>query len=267
MVKKAGGGLIFIWLFATTSVFIYAPVSAYILWIKRPPIGLQGLAFIIVSSLLHLLYFLALQRGYKKGDLSLVYPLARGTGPMLSVLAAIVFFGERPGMLAITGAILVILGVFNLSGGFRLFDSHEASVSWALKYGIFTGTVIASYTLWDKHAVSVLVIPPIILDWASSIARMIVLSPYALSRWDQVQIEWHKNIKYVFGVALFNPLSYILVLTAMVFTPVSYVAPVRELSILFATLFGTKLLAEGHTGRRVVSALVIIVGVIGLSLG
>ena len=267
MVKRAGGGLVFIWLFATLSSLIYAPVSAYIYWVKRPQVGLEGLTFIAISALLHLIYFLVLQRGYKKGDLSLVYPLARGTGPMLSVFAAILLFGERPGTLAIAGAILVILGVFSLSGGSRLFKSQEATVGWALKYGIFSGVVIASYTLWDKHAVSALLIPPIILDWASSITRMIVISPYALKRWDEVKNQWQRNKKYVIGVAVFNPLSYILVLTAMIFTPVSYIAPAREMSILFATFLGTRLLAEAHSRERIISACIIILGVIGLSLG
>ena len=257
----------FIWLFATLSSLIYAPVSAYIYWIKRPQVGLEGLTFIAISALLHLVYFLVLQRGYKKGDLSLVYPLARGTGPMLSVFTAIVLFGERPGLLAIAGAILVIIGVFSLSGGFRLYKTQEANIGWALRYGLFSGVVIASYTLWDKHAVSALLIPPIILDWASSLTRMIVLSPYALKRWGEAKRQWKEKKKYVIGVAVFNPLSYILVLTAMVFTPVSYIAPAREMSILFATVLGTHLLSESHTRQRIISACVIILGVIGLSLG
>lgn len=267
MVKKAGGGLIFVWLFASFSVAVYAPISAYIIWIKRPQLGPLGLLFIVISALLHLIYFLVLQRGYKKGDLSLVYPLARGTGPMLSVLAAILFFGERPGGIALMGAGLVIFGVFNLSGGFKLFGRRQAAASWALRYGVFTGVVIASYTLWDKQAVSVLMIPPIILDWASSITRMIVLCPYAVKRWSEVKDQWKQNKRYVVGVAVFNPLSYILILTALVFAPVSYIAPARELSILFATLLGTRLLAEGHSRQRIISACVIILGVIGLSLG
>jgi multidrug transporter EmrE-like cation transporter len=81
----------------------------------RPQIGLIGLVFIFVSALLHLLYFFVLQRGYSKGDLSLVYPLARGTGPMLSSCAAVLVFGERPGLLAILGAILVIF-IWNAYG-------------------------------------------------------------------------------------------------------------------------------------------------------
>ena len=268
LAKRAGGGVVFIWLFATLSSIIYAPISIYILWMFRPQIGLTGLVFIFISALLHLLYFYVLQRGYSKGDLSLVYPLARGTGPMLSAFAAIVLFGERPGVVAIAGAILVIVSVFYLSGGAKLLEKRaETTATWAIRYGFICGVVIASYTLWDKHAVAALMIPPVVLDWASSITRMIVLGPYALKRWDDVKHQWRVNKKLAVGVAVFNPLSYILVLTALVFTPVSYVAPAREISILFGTLMGTQLLSEGHSKRRVISACIMILGVIGLSLG
>ena len=268
LAKKAGGGVVFIWLFASLSSVIYAPISCYILWVAQPRIGLIGLAFIFVSALFHLLYFYVLQRGYSKGDLSLVYPLARGTGPMLSACAAIAFFGERPGLMAILGAILVILSVFFLSGGMNLFEKKtEATAKWAIRYGILCGTVIASYTLWDKHAVAALMIPPVILDWASSITRMLVLGPYAVKRWGEVKNQWQINKKLAIGVAVFNPLSYILVLTALVFTPVSYVAPAREVSILFGTLMGTRILSEGYSARRIISACIMIIGVVGLSLG
>ena len=268
LAKKAGGGVVFIWLFASLSTVIYAPISGYIFWITRPQIGWSGLSFIFVSALLHLLYFFVLQRGYSKGDLSLVYPLARGTGPMLSACAAIVFFGERPGILAMAGAVLVILSVFYISGGTKLFEKKsDVKGIWAVRYGFFCGVVIATYTLWDKHAVAALLIPPVILDWASSITRMLVLGPYAIKRWDEVKHQWRINKKLAFGVAALNPLSYILVLTALVFTPVSYVAPAREISILFGTLMGTQLLSEGHSRRRIISACIMILGVIGLSLG
>ena len=268
LAKKAGGGVVFIWLFASLSSAIYAPISFYILWMSRPQIGMIGLAFIIVSALLHLLYFFVLQRGYSKGDLSLVYPLARGTGPMLSACAAIVLFGERPGIMAVMGALLVILSVFYLSGGTRILERRtETTAGWAIRYGFLCGVVIAAYTLWDKHAVAALMVPPVILDWASSITRMLVLGPYAIKRWDEVKEQWHLNKKLAIGVAVFNPLSYILVLTALVFTPVSYVAPAREISILFGTLMGTQILSEGHSMRRIISACIMILGVIGLSIG
>jgi drug/metabolite transporter (DMT)-like permease len=96
---------------------------------------------------------------------------------------------------------------------------------------------------------------------------MLVLGPYAIKRWVEVKHQWQINRKLAIGVAVFNPLSYILVLTALVFTPVSYVAPAREISILFGTLMGTHILSEGHSRRRIISACIMIIGVIGLSLG
>lgn len=267
LVKKAGGGPVFIWLFASFSVVFYAPLCAYLLWMKRFRFSPAALTFIVVSALLHLMYFLILQQGYKKGDLSLVYPLARGTGPLLSVFAAIVFFGERPGWVAGTGAALIVFSVFYFAGGLRLFERRETGVSWSLGYGILTGMVIAAYTIWDKQAVSAVLIPPIILDWSSSIVRMLVLGPYAARRWDAVKRQWKMNKKYILGVAIFNPLSYILVLTALIFTPVSYIAPAREISILFGTVLGTHFLAEGHFKERIVSAGLMILGMIALSMG
>ena len=86
--------------------------------------------------------------------------------------------------------------------------------------------------------------------------------------WSEIYIrQCFTNRKLAIGVAVFNPLSYILVLTALVFTPVSYVAPAREISILFGTLMGTHILSEGHSRRRIISACIMILGVIGLSLG
>jgi uncharacterized membrane protein len=267
LAKRAGGGPAFIWLFAAISGAIYAPVALGILYFYRPSIGPTGLIFMLVSALLHLAYYLVLQRGYSQGDLSVVYPLARGTGPMLSCIAAILFFHERPGIVAVAGICLVLYGVFQLTGGSRLFSTKKVHSGWALKYGLVTGAIIAAYTVWDKQAVSGLMIPPVLLDWSTSIARTLLLAPYAYKRWDAVKHQWRVNKKYALGVAVFNPLSYILVLSALVFTPITYVAPAREISILFGTLIGTRILAEADAKRRIFAATIMIAGVIALSVG
>src|SRR4051794_37366627 len=114
--KRAGGGGAFVWTFDFVAMVLYAPLAlwAYLNW-QAPLTGL-GLLFIVGSAILHLAYFLMLQQGYRVGDLSLVYPLARGTGPMLSTLAAVIAFGERPGAMALGGAALLGVGTFVLSG-------------------------------------------------------------------------------------------------------------------------------------------------------
>lgn len=265
LAKRAGGGVPFTWLFSALTVIIYTPLAAAVLILQQPRLGLVELAFIGGSAILHIAYFLALQRGYRVGDLSLVYPLARGTGPVLSTAAAILFLGEHPGLVALTGAALVAVGVFILTGGSRLLGRGNAR--GAIRYGLLTGTLIAAYTLWDKHAVSVLLIPPIVFDYCSNVFRTAFLTPFALGRWSEVRQEWRTHRLEAVGVASLSSLSYILVLTAMVFTPVSHVAPAREISILIGTIMGARLLAEGAAARRVAATSAMIVGVVALALG
>jgi drug/metabolite transporter (DMT)-like permease len=264
LAKRAGGGAAFVWLFGALSSVIYAPLALAVLLIQRPTLGAVELGFIFGSGVLHIAYFLALQRGYQGGDLSVVYPLARGTGPTLSTLAAILFFHERPTPLALVGAVLVAIGVFVLAGGSGVGGTIPLG---ALGYGLLTGALIAAYTLWDKQAVSALLIPPLLLDYGSNLTRALVLVPLALRRRAEVRRAWREHRREALGVAVLTPLAYILVLTALVSAPVSYVAPTREVSILIGTLIGARLLAEGNLRRRLGGALAIVAGVVALALG
>ena len=90
-----------------------------------------------------------------------------------------------------------------------------------------------------------LLVPPLLLDYASSLGRTVFLSPYALTRKHQIRAHWRQHRKAVIAIAVFNPLAYILVLVALVTTPVVYVAPARELSVLLTVLMGSVLLGEG----------------------
>lgn len=263
LAKRAGGGPPFVWLVTGLSACLYAPVAATALILSPARPGLAELPVLLVSGVLHLVYFLLLQRGYQTGDLSLVYPIARGTGPMLSTVAAVFLFGERPSSLALVGMLMVVGSAFALAGG----SVRRGGDGGALLFGVLTGVAIASYTVWDKHAVSGLAIHPLLLEWASNAIRSALLTPYALRRWDHVRALWSARRKAVLGVAVLSPLSYILFLTALRFTPVSYVAPARELSILIGTLMGTRLLAEGDAARRLTAAAAMVLGVIALALG
>ena len=264
--KRSAGGVPFVWLFDVVSVLVYAPLALGF-WTARPfALGWTQLAVIFGSSALHLAYFLSSQRGYRIGDLSLVYPLARGTGPLFSVLAAVVLLGERPTLLAAFGAALVVVSVFIFAGGRALLRSGVLARQ-ALRFGLVTGAFIAAYTLFDKVAVSTLLLPPLIFNWLGNAGRALLLTPPALARWSEVRLGWQQHRLVVVVVALLSPLAYILVLSALVFTPVSYVAPAREVSILIGTLLGARFLAEGDMRQRLVAAAVMVLGVVLLALG
>jgi drug/metabolite transporter (DMT)-like permease len=263
--KRVGGGPAFVWLFGLVAVGVYAPLAAGVALLERPHIGLIQVVFLGGTSVLHVAYFLALQHGYRAGDLSLVYPLARGTGPLLSSAAAIVAFGERPTPVAMAGTLLIGLGIFLLTGtpaGLR-----QAGARRAVGFALLTGVIIAGYTLWDKRAVSALGIPPLLYDWCGNLGRVLILTPLALGRPGEVRRLWREHRREVLVMAVLTPLSYILVLTALVFTPVSYVAPAREISILLGTVMGARLLAEGDSARRLVAAGAMVVGVAALAIG
>jgi len=263
--KKSGGGIGFVWAFAALSSLIYAPLALGVVIVQHFQFSAEALAFILVSAVLHTAYYLLLDRGYRYGDLSVVYPLARATGPLLTVLVAVALLGERPGIVAMCGAALVVGGALFLAANpARL---REAGAARGVMFALLTGCMIASYTVVDKQAVSAFLIPPILQDWGANLGRVIVMAPLALRRREEVRLAWSRQKKAVILVALLCPLSYILVLTAMVFTPVSYVAPAREISILFAALMGAHWLQEGDVRRRVAAAGAMALGVVALALG
>ena len=265
LLKRSGGGVGFVWLFAALSTLIYAPLALGLVIWQKPQIGFIQIAFIFGSAVLHTVYFLLLDKGYRVGDLSLVYPLARGSGPLLAVVAAILFLGERPSPLAVAGAIMIGIGAFTLTGDPRKL--RENGALHAVGFALLTGTVIAAYTLWDKVAVSTLLIPPLLQDWGTNLGRTLLMVPLAARNSGKIKNAWNKFRKEIIMVAILCPLSYILILSAMAFTPVSYVAPSREISILIAALMGSHFLAEGNLGRRLLASAAMVIGVIALAVG
>lgn len=257
--KRSSGGVAFVFLVNIFATLIYAPLVIPVLMVQQTQFNSTALSFIIGSAVIHIFYLLMLQRGYQVGDLSLVYPLARGTAPMLSTVVAIALLGERPSPLAITGLICIIGGVFILTGDPRqLWRSNSRT---AVFYGALTGALIAGYTIWDKYAVSQFSVSPILLNFGCNGFESIFLAPFALRYWQVAQSEWQRHRLEVLSVATLGPLAYLLVLIAMVSTPVSHVAPIRELSILIGALLGHRLLEEGEVVKRLLASGSILVGI------
>ena len=265
--KRSGGGLPFVWLTGLLSFAFYLPaITGYCLWF-RPELPDVSLLLFVVSGIIKTGYALLLQRGYRHGDFSLIYPLARGTGPLLSTITAIVLFGERPTALALAGGGLIVAAVFYLTGGPKLWHTDRAHLRTGLLYGIACGTCIAAYTVWDQHAVSHHALPPVIYDCGTQIVMCSILTPFAWPRRSEAAQTWCTHRGKVVTVALLGPVGYVLILTAMTFTPVSYIAPAREISILIGTFFGAKLLKEADSSRRLMAATGMVAGIIALALG
>ena len=263
LAKRAAGGVGFLWLFSLGTVLLYAPIALAYVVLARPSFSVTHLLLAFGSALLHIGYFGFLQRGYRAGDLSLVYPVARGSGPALATAMAIVLLGERPGPQALLGTSLVVLSVFVLTSGPLRLDADRRA---ALGYGLLTGLFIAGYTVWDGSAVGQAGAPPLLYLVVGETFRTLLLTPLALRQRAVLRSTWRDNRLEVLGVAILAPAAYLLVLTALQFAPISLVAPMREIGILFATIIGTRALAEGEGRKRTVAAVAMVVGVALLAL-
>jgi drug/metabolite transporter (DMT)-like permease len=261
--KRVQGGVAFLWLFDVVSVVAYAPAVAVLVAWQRPHVSLLGLVFMAGSGAFHLVYFVLLTQGYRAGDLSLVYPLARGSGPLLATAGAIVLLGERPSPLALAGGLLVVGGGFVVAGDPRRLKAEGSRA--AVAYALLTGSVIGVYTLWDKHAVAGLLVPPLLYNWGIELSRLALLSPLAARRQGEVVELWRNRRWEVVAVGLLSPLAYILVLTALAISPVYFVAPAREVGILIGAALGARLLSEGNARRRLPAAAAVVAGVVLLA--
>jgi drug/metabolite transporter (DMT)-like permease len=264
MAKRAGGGPAFVWLYGTTSAFLLLPLAVALFFVGHPQLSFAGMSFMFASAILHAGYFVVLQEGYREGELSVVYPVARGTGPVLSTIAAIAVLGERPSALALFGAVLIALSVFALAKPAR---SAAVDSKRAISFGVITGILIAGYTLCDKQAVGAYGVPPLFQQWGTSVGMSVMLAPLALKRRAEIRHHLQHHLTPVLAIGVLVPTAYILVLTAMSFTPVSYIAPAREVSILFGTIMGTHLLSEGQAGKRIAAAVIMVFGLAALALG
>jgi drug/metabolite transporter (DMT)-like permease len=267
LAKRAGNSPGFIWWCAALAAIIYLPVLLTFVLIERPHLNALQFLFIFGTACLHVAYFFFLQRGYGVGDLSLAYPLARGMGPLISTLGAIALLGERPSLIALIGIALLIGGVLFLVGNPWQILKRGAQTRVVVGYALLTSVFIAAYTIWDKYAVSLLLISPLLLDGSSAIGRAVLLTPTVTGRWDKVKETWRIYRREVIGVAILSPLAYLLILFAMSSSPVSYVAPMRECSVLIGTIMGTRFLAEKHVWRRLGAASVILLGIVLLAFG
>lgn len=261
--KRLPGGAEGVWLFTTIATAAFAPIAAItVIATGYRPDGID-LLFLIGTGVLQTIYFTVLRRGYASGDLSIVYPLARGSGPLMAIALAILLIGERPGALTIAGAAVVTAGTLLLATPLRGTANHDAGV----RLGIATGLVIGCYTAWDGYAVGTLDIPPLLVIWCADAGRSLLLTPVALRRFDRIRETWRSHRLEATSIGILSTVSYLLVLVAISIASVSSIAPAREVSIVAGTLLGMLVLGEPVGPRRILASAVIATGVILVAVG
>jgi drug/metabolite transporter (DMT)-like permease len=201
-----------------------------------------------VSGVLHVAYMLVLQQGYRIGNLSTVYATARGSGPFLSVIAAILLLGERPSVWALAGVLAIIAGVVAL--GFVDRPSAGAGrrgVDPSIGFGLLTGLSIAVYTIWDTHAVREWQLAPIPYMVGTCAVEIVVFSVMLRRRWRETaafaRFQWRR----------------------VTIAPVALVAPLREVSVVLVSLFGVIALKESRPVARLLASGMVVAGIVLLA--
>ena len=271
VVKHVGGDDHFVLLTALAIVVLWAPLGIYAGWSAVPSWGWQPWLAVLASGVVHLLYFRCLLRGYRDSDLTVVYPVARGTGPLLASLGAVLLLGESISALGAAGVAAACGGVFLIAGGPSLWrgasEGRLVRVRAGLRWGALTGVLISGYTLIDGIAVKWLAVSPILIDYVGNALRVPFMLPAAVRDPAGLRERWRRDWRAVLLVAAISPLAYILVLYAMRIAPLSHVAPAREVSMLFAAIVGGKLLGESDRAARIAGAVCIALGVAALAVG
>ena len=268
LLKRSGDKQVFMWLILVTASIVFVPLGVVLFLLH--PFGYPGWVFVLVTIALHMLYFVLLGKGYTHGDLSLVYPIARGMGPMLVPILAVVILSESIGGLAIGGIVAIIIGIYTISwwGNFaKLFkDPLEIIRNSGTRYAILTGLTIASYAIIDKRGVDH--VQPFLYMYFMTLGSALGLAPYILGRRSiaQIRTELRANTGPILISGLLTFLAYGMVLTAFSLSRVSYVAPAREAGIAVGVLLGVVILKDPFGRGRLLGSGFIVSGLALIAL-
>lgn len=268
LLKKSDRKIVFIWWFLLLFSIIYIPILLFFL--PEDPIPPKGWICIVASGLIHGVYFGCMGGAYQRGDLSLVYPLARGSGPLFVPILAVLLLGEEISLLGGIGILLIIGGVycvhlrsFTVAAFLEPFRALRGGASlWAL----FTGLAIGCYSLVDKVGVGL--VNPALYIYIMMLITWLVITPWVLIRERQgLRSEWRRHRGAIVVVGFLCGFTYLMILFALTMSKVSYVAAVREVSILLSSYFGIVYLGEKHGRQKLLGAIFITLGVVAIGLG
>lgn len=260
MVRRSNKPELTNWMMATCGALLASPIAVY-MFLTNPPSSV-GWWYILGTVILHIAYFFTLGRAYKHGDLSLVYPIARGLGLVLIPVVGVTVLGESVSILAGFGIIAIFTGVVMVGSssgtGFRVWlKPKSVFADRGVLFALATGMLIAAYSTLDKRGVEY--VEPIFymfcLTLGGSVGVLPIIARSYASREFIVEIRKRWRIGLLGGMCQF--LAYTLVLSAFRLSPVSYIGPFRELAILIGVVLAVLVLKERVTRGRAAGAMAI----------
>jgi uncharacterized membrane protein len=267
LAKKSRNKIAFIWWAVLFSTIIFFPMFLYY-W-PLVTISSTGWSCIVATGVFHALYFWFMGGAYQRGDLSLVYPLFRGSGPLFVPILAVILLKEQLSAPGVLGISLVVLGIFTIHlRSFSIQSIREIFLTTrggASLWALGTGGTIAGYSLVDKIGVNI-VHPPVYI-YLMFIITLLLLTPFVFVKVRRdLKKEWKINKIKILSVGFLELFTYLMILFALQIGKVSYVAAVREVSIVFSALIGIVLLREKNAPQKFIGAVLICAGVVLIGL-
>jgi uncharacterized membrane protein len=243
-----------------------------------PALPVDGIVLGLLSGIVECGYFVLLSAAYRRGDLSVVYPIARGTAPLLAVVIGVVLFGERLGVAGSAGVVALVAGFLVLQRPWRAIalarrspeGGARGTVDTAILFALATGVTIATYSAIDREGTRL--ISPVtyaaILWIVQSVALVLWVTFMAGGR---IFAGGREQVRRAAIGGWLTLVAYLCILFALSVAPLSGVAPLRESATVFAAAWGSVRLGEaadqGEVTRRVGASVLIVAGALLLALG
>ena len=279
LIKGAKDSASFSWLLLGTTALLGAP--SLLLLGGVPPVAW---AIVVASGIAEAAYFRTLSEAYSRGELSSVYPVARGSAPLFTLIWSAAFLGERPSAIGLGGIVVVVAGIY-LSRLERLSDwsrplagPRGGAARRAAPWALATGLLISAYTTIDKTGVRYF--EPVVYLYLVLTVAFVAQAPLMLSptRRAAVALElgrseaghWRPDARSclrLVGATALAFAAYTLVLGALRLSPASYVAPVREFSVVIGAWIGVRFMGEKGGALRIAGAVLVAAGILAIALG
>jgi uncharacterized membrane protein len=256
---------------------ILVPI-AVVAWLanSRPAIPPDGLGLAFVSGVLEALYFIFLAGAYRRGDLSLVYPLARGSAPLLAVIVGVGLLGEHLDPLAAFGVVLLLIGIMLTARPWRVLREAGRGDRGAVIWALATGATIAAYSSVDRVGVRTMqpwLYGAVLAVFAMSLLAVFVFVGRRMGIVAPVPTDESapRSLARDAIAGVMSLSAYLLILIAYSIAPLAAVAPLRESAIVLAAAWGAIRLGEASSPRetalRIGAAVLVVLGALFLAIG
>jgi uncharacterized membrane protein len=255
-------------LLAASVGIVPAGIAAW--WLSGAPVlPVEGIVLALVSGVIEAVYFVLLSAAYRRGDLSVVYPIARGTAPLLAVVFGVVLLGERLGVAGSVGVVALLAGFLLLQRPWQALRGHRG-LDPSIMFALATGVSIATYSAIDR--VGTRLIEPLTyaaILWVTGAVLLVLWIRFVAG--GDVFAGGREQLRRAAIGGWLTLAAYLLILLALSVAPLSAVAPLRESAAVFAAAWGSFRLGEAtdrvDAARRISASLLILAGALLLAVG